>query len=426
MSEPRVIERWQARIREAAANGAKLRPRGGGSKDFYGGPLVGEVLDTREWSGLVAYEPTELVITARAGTPLAEIEAALAARGQMLAFEPPRFLAAGDGRAAPATSAAAGGVSCNSTLGGVVAAGLAGPRRQQAGSVRDYVLGVRLIDGRGELLHFGGEVMKNVAGYDVSRLMAGLAGPRRQQAGSVRDYVLGVRLIDGRGELLHFGGEVMKNVAGYDVSRLMAGSLGTLGVLVEVSLKVLPRPVAETTLVFELPEAVAIERLNAWSGQPLPLSASCWIDGVLSLRLSGAAAAVGAAASKLGGERHNDAADFWTSLRDQTHAFFAAHQAPLWRLALPSASAPLGLPGAPLIEWGGGQRWLVSDAPAPVIQAAAAAAGGHATLFAGASDAQRAAVFTPLAPPLLAIHRRLKTAFDPAGVFSPGRLYPEF
>jgi glycolate oxidase FAD binding subunit len=376
MSESKVIERWQARIREAAADGGKLRPRGGGSKDFYGGPLVGEVLDTREWSGIVAYEPTELVITARAGTPLAEIEAALAARGQMLAFEPPRFLAAREGRAAPATSAAAGGVSCNSTLGGVVA--------------------------------------------------AGLAGPRRQQAGSVRDYVLGVRLIDGRGELLHFGGEVMKNVAGYDVSRLMAGSLGTLGVLVEVSLKVLPRPVAETTLVFELPEAVAIERLNAWSGQPLPLSASCWIDGVLSLRLSGAAAAVGAAASKLGGERHNDAADFWTSLRDQTHAFFAAHQAPLWRLAPPSASAPLGLPGAPLIEWGGGQRWLVSDAPAPVIQAAAAAAGGHATLFAGASDAQRAAVFTPLAPPLLAIHRRLKTAFDPAGVFSPGRLYPEF
>lgn len=375
MSE--TIGRWQKRIREAAANGAKLRPRGGGSKDFYGGPLHGEVLDTRALAGIVAYEPTELVITARAGTPLAEIEAALAARGQMLAFEPPRFAVARDGMAAPASSATVGGVSCNSTLGGVIA--------------------------------------------------AGLAGPRRQQAGSVRDFVLGVRLIDGRGELLHFGGEVMKNVAGYDVARLIAGSLGTLGVLVEVSLKVLPQPVAEATLIFELPVAAAIERLNASSGQPLPLSASCWIDGVLSVRLSGAAAAVDAAATRLGGERHDDAAGFWTSLRDQTHPFFTPRQAPLWRLALPSTCAPLGLPGAQLIEWGGGQRWLASDAPASDIRAAAAAAGGHATLFAGADAEQRAAgVFTPLAPPLLAIHRRLKAAFDPAGVFSPGRLYPEF
>jgi glycolate oxidase FAD binding subunit len=356
---PDVIERWQERIRDAAANGGKLRPKGGGSKDFYGGRLDGEVLDTREWRGVVAYEPTELVITARSGTSLSEVEATLAEHGQMLAFEPPRF----------------GGNANAATLGGVVA--------------------------------------------------AGLAGPRRQLAGSVRDFVLGVRLLDGHGDLLHFGGEVMKNVAGYDVARLMAGSLGTLGVLVEVSLKVLPRPRAETTLVFSASAAQAVDWLNAWSGQPLPLSGSCWVDDVLSVRLSGAPAAVEAAVTKLGGEGRDEAAAFWLSLRDQTHAFFA-DRTPLWRLALPSACPPLRLPGAQAIEWGGSQRWLKSAAPASDIRGIVAAAGGHATLFAGADDATRAhGVFTPLAPPLLAIHRRLKTAFDPAGVFSPGRLYPE-
>ena len=220
------VQAWSERIREASAQGRALRIRGGGTKDFYGRPVAGEVLDTTAHAGVVSYEPSELVVTVRAGTRLADVEALLAGSGQMLAFEPPHFGAGG-------------------TVGGCVA--------------------------------------------------AGLAGPRRATAGGVRDFVLGAKLIDGRGDVLKFGGEVMKNVAGYDVSRFLAGSLGTLGLIVELSLKVLPRPVAEATLRFALDEATALHRLNQWAGQPLPLSASAWQDGVLHLRLSGAGAAVDAA-----------------------------------------------------------------------------------------------------------------------------------
>ena len=343
------------RIREASAAKRPLRLAGGGSKDFYGGPLEGEPLDTRSYAGIVSYEPTELVVTARCGTPLAELEQALTAKGQMLAFEPPHF---GDA----------------ATLGGCVAAGLSGPRRMAAGAVRDFVLGARILDGRG------------------------------------RD--------------LSFGGQVMKNVAGYDVSRLLAGSLGTLGLILEASLKVLPRPAAESTLRLELPEERAIESLNRWAGSPLPLSASAWRDGELHLRLSGAQSAVRAAAEKIGGEPLADeqARAFWTALREQTGPFFAG-DAPLWRLALPTAAPPPGLPGETLIEWGGAQRWLRSRAQAATVRAAADKAGGHATLFRAAE--RPAGAFTPLAPVLARIHRELKAAFDPAGIFNPGRLYPD-
>lgn len=328
-----------------------LRIRGGGSKDFYGNALAGEVLDTRSHAGIVSYEPTELVITARCGTPLAEIEAALAEKNQMLAFEPPRF---GDG----------------ATIGGVVA--------------------------------------------------AGLSGPRRAAAGAVRDYVLGVHLLDGAGHLLRFGGQVMKNVAGYDVSRLMAGSLGTLGLILDVSLKVLPKPAAEATLRFAMPQGQAIATINAWGGRPLPLSATAWQDDALTLRLSGARAAVSEAAAALGGERLGDdaAADFWNGLRDHRAAFFAG-DAPLWRLALPTATPPLDLPGATLIEWGGGQRWLRTAASAADIRAAAAAAGGHAALFRGGDKSGGA--FQPLPPALAALNQRVRRALDPEGVFDSGR-----
>ncbi len=334
----------------AASSEAPLCIRGGGSKDFYGETPRGEILDTRGHSGITAYEPTELVITARCGTPLAEIEAALAAQGQFLAFEPPRFGAA--------------------TIGGAVAAGLSGPRRASVGAVRDFVLGVTILDG-------------------VSRRLS-------------------------------FGGTVMKNVAGYDISRLMAGSLGTLGLILEVSLKVLPRPVAEATLRFELPQAQALGSLNAWAGRPLPISASCWHDGVLTVRLSGAEAAVAAAKRKLGGEEVADAAAFWESLREQRHAFFSGDET-LMRLSVPSVAPVLELPGAQLVEWGGSQRWWRGDAAA--AREAAARVGGHAVLFRGQDTS--AGVFAPLPEPLMKIHRRLKAAFDSRGVFNPGRLYPD-
>jgi glycolate oxidase FAD binding subunit len=354
---PDAVNQYADAIRAAAAAGTALRPRGGGSKDFYGGALTGNVLDIREYSGVIDYEPTELVITARAGTPLAELEAVLAGSGQMLAFEPPHFGAA--------------------TLGGCVAAGLSGPRRAAAGAVRDFVLGVRMLDGE------------------------------------ARD--------------LRFGGQVMKNVAGYDVSRLVTGAMGTLGLILEVSLKVLPLAPAQTTLRFEMPEDAALRTVNQWAGQPLPVSATCFSGNELTVRLAGAPAAVSAARKHLGGELLAEDAAFWNALREQTASFFAGDafdNTPLWRLSVPSNTAPLELPGAQLIEWGGALRWLRSAAPVRRIREAAAKAGGHATLFRAADKS--AGVFHPLAAPLLDIHRKLKLAFDPHCIFSPGRMYAEF
>jgi glycolate oxidase FAD binding subunit len=342
-------------VRAAHDNSAPLRIRGAGSKDFYGGMLAGDPLDVSGHRGIVAYEPTELYVTARCGAPLAEIEAALAEKGQMLAFEPPRF--------------------AGSTVGGCVA--------------------------------------------------AGLSGPRRQQAGAVRDFVLGIKLVDGTGQMLDFGGQVMKNVAGYDVSRFIAGSLGTLGVIAEATLKVLPRPVAEATLEFACDEAEAIRRLNDWGARPLPISASFWHDGRLWVRLSGAGAAVEAACRKMGGTVAVDADKWWNSVREQDHDCFAG--ATLWRLALPSTAGPLDIDGLRAVEWGGGLRWYGDEAGPEAIRAAAAAAGGHAVLY-RAPESLRCleGAFAPLSPALLALHRRLKKTFDPKGILNPGRLYAEF
>ena len=340
-------------VKTAHDSHTPLRIRGAGSKDFYGGMLSGEVLEVAGYRGIVAYEPTELYITAQCGTPLAEIEAALAEKGQMLACEPPRFSGA--------------------TVGGCVA--------------------------------------------------AGLSGPRQQQAGAVRDFVLGVKLIDGTGQVLNFGGQVMKNVAGYDVSRLLAGSLGTLGVLAEVTLKVLPMPVAERTLVFALEAGDAVTRLNQWGGQPLPISASFWHDGKLCLRLSGARAAVEAAVAKLGGTVVTEADSLWQSVREQTHPAFAGSI--LWRLALPSTAGEPGLDGLRAIEWGGALRWYAGEQEA--VRGAAARLGGHAVLYRAPESLRcREGAFAPLSPALLALHRRLKKAFDPRGILNPGRLYAEF
>jgi glycolate oxidase FAD binding subunit len=349
-----AIEQFKEQVLAAASAGRALRIRGGGTKDWYGQRLEGEILDTRSHVGIVDYEPTELVITARCGTLLAEIEAVLAERNQMLAFEPPHF-------------------GAGATLGGAVA--------------------------------------------------AGLSGPRRANSGALRDFVLGAKIMDGKGDVLNFGGQVMKNVAGYDVSRLLAGSLGTLGLLLEVSLKVLPRAFAETSLRFEIGEIDAIRKLNEWGGQPLPISASCWFDGVLMLRLSGAQAAVDAAVKSLGGEVVPGADAFWNSLREQRHEFFAGEGA-LWRLSVPSTTGAIVLRGRQLIEWGGAQRWLragLEEASAQDIRRTVAAVGGHATLFRGGDKG--VGVFHPLAPGVAKINQRMKAAFDPSNIFNPGRMY---
>jgi glycolate oxidase FAD binding subunit len=347
-----LIEVFAEKIREATARGTALRLRGGGTKDFYGHALRGEVLDTRGYAGIAAYEPTELVATVRCGTPLHELEAILAANHQMLPFEPPYF-------------------GPDATAGGCVA--------------------------------------------------AGLSGPRRAAAGALRDFVLGVKLVDGRGQALSFGGQVMKNVAGYDVSRLVAGSLGTLGLIAEVSLKLAPQPEAEATLRLEMPQERALELMNRWAGQPLPISASAWCDGELTVRLSGSAAGVRAAAAKIGGTAIDE--KFWLGIREHTDAFFAGPE-PLWRLAVASASPPIDIEGSPLVEWSGGLRWLKSTANAAAIRNAARRLKGHATLFRAADKS--AGCFSPLEPVLSRVHRELKMAFDPAGIFNPGRMYAEF
>jgi len=250
-----------------------------------------------------------------------------------------------------------------------------------------------------------------------------LSGPRRMSAGALRDFVLGVTILDGEARELSFGGQVMKNVAGYDVSRVIAGSLGTLGLILEVTLKVLPRPATETTLRLEMDQSAALRKLNAWAGQPLPIVASCWHDGMLTLRLAGARAAVAAAAKKVDGGK-TAPAEFWDGLRDQTLPFFATDT--LWRLSLPSTAPALDLPGETLIEWGGALRWLKTDAAPEAVRAAAAVVGGHATLY-RAPDAlkSRLGAFSPLSAPLMKLHKNLKAAFDPRGIFNPGRLYPD-
>ena len=369
-------------VRQAAADGRTLRLRGGGTKDFWGQSLTGDVLDTRGYQGIVSYEPSELVVTARCGTPLSELEAALAEKGQCLAFEPPHF---GPG----------------ATVGGMVA--------------------------------------------------AGLSGPARATAGAVRNFVLGARFINGLGEHLTFGGQVMKNVAGYDVSRLMAGSWGTLGLITEVSLKVLPVAPAEATLMIAgLAQGPALDLLHRWGGQPLPLNASAWVRDttaqpvadVLFVRLRGAVAAVQSAIGKMSADAaalgaqvrqmaHAEAAQDWLASGEQTLPFFDAlsPDACLWRLSVPQTAPVLDVPYATYIEWQGAQRWLWAPATAGMpLRELAQSVGGHATLFrASATHAELdkiAGVNTPLDAVQDRIQQQLQKQFDPKGVFATGRMHP--
>ena len=382
MSQPDHAPSLQAyvdQVHDAGQRGGVLRIRGHGSKDFLGDASRGEVLDTRAWQGVEQYEPSELVIRARAGTPLAEVEALLAERGQYLPFEPPRWDFV---RSAEDSTASLG-----PTVGGMVACGFSGPGR-------------------------------------VSR-------------GAVRDHVLGVGMLNGRAEVLRFGGSVMKNVAGFDLSRLMAGSMGTLGVILDVTLKVMPQPVATATLRIDMAEAEALAQVNQWAAQPLPLDASAWWDGLLVLRLRGARSAVSTALARLSRERQGEliaapsAEPFWRGVRDQDDEFFSRARAAvraaghrgvtLWRVSVPPTAAPLGLPGEQLIEWFGAQRWVCTAAPAAAVHEAAARAGGHAQPF-FSPQVQALVEASAMTPVLRQLHQRVQQSFDPLGVFNTGRL----
>jgi glycolate oxidase FAD binding subunit len=407
------------RVRAATADGTALRIRGGGSKDFLADQLHGDVLDMTAHSGIVSYEPSELVVTARAGTPLAELEAALAEQGQCLPFEPPRFSvqAAQNNMTAAAVplGTAPQGASYNSGTAAAVPSGTA----PQGASYNS------------------GTAAAVPSGTVGGMVAAGLSGPARASVGAARDYVLGLQMVNGKAEHLTFGGTVMKNVAGYDVSRLVAGSWGMLGVITEVSIKVLPVAPAEATLCFEMAQDKALAQLNHWGGQPLPLNASNWVQdngqSLLFVRLRGAVAAVEAACQKMLAEHPGQRMDTaqsaadWTLCRDLQLPFFKQPPSPdacLWRISVPQTAPALNLPYAQLIDWHGAQRWLWAPASEGAhLRAVAQAAGGYATLFiaAQAEFTWVGSRFDAIKPPLDRIHRQLKAEFDPAGIFNPGR-----
>ncbi len=352
-----IATQLREQVHTALAQQQPLQITGGASKSFYGREPSGEVLHVAGHTGIVDYDFRELVITARAGTSLTELNAALAENNQCLPFEPPVFAE-------------------TATLGGTLA--------------------------------------------------CGFSGPARPYAGSARDYVLGSQVLNGKAEMLTLGGQVMKNVAGYDLSRLMVGALGTLGVILQASLKVLPKPAVVQTTVLQLPVAQAIEQMNRLAGSNMPLSAAVWLDGKLYLRFSGFESSVSKALAQTGGEIIADDTQLWLSVREQTHTFFNSDQ-PLWRLSLPASTPELSLKGKTLYDWGGAQRWFLADTqqdvqPAAIFEAAALA-GGHATLFRrGDRHGPR---FQPLPPAMMAIHKRIKHSLDADGIFNPGRMYQD-
>tara|TARA_Y100001936_G_C16051567_1_gene658159 strand:+ start:807 stop:1979 length:1173 start_codon:yes stop_codon:yes gene_type:complete len=354
-----IIGQYKNTISTAANNKTPLLIRGGGTKDFYGTSInrnIHEILNTTNYTGILDYDPTELVVTARAGTSLTSLEIELLKQNQMLGFEPPHF-------------------GSEATLGGSIA--------------------------------------------------SGLSGPRRAYAGAIRDFILGIRILDGNGDDLNFGGKVIKNVAGYDISRLMTGSMGTLGLILEVSIKVLPIPPIELTLRMQMKESEAIEKMNQWAGKPLPISATCFYENSLTLRLSGTESAVHSAYSKLGGELISNGPFFWNSIREQTHSFFQSGNS-LWRLSLKSNTPSLKLPGQQLIEWGGALRWLSCNnidmnKIENIVRSKSSMANGNATLF--RSTKKPSSVFHPPEPQMIKIYQRIKEKFDPVGIFNPDRMF---
>ncbi len=346
-----LVQQYQQQINAAVASATPLCIQGGGSKEFYGRKINGERLDTTPYSGVISYEPTELVITVRAGTTITEVSEVLAANNQMLAFEPPGF-------------------SNTATAGGMVA--------------------------------------------------CGLSGPRRPYVGAVRDFVLGVKCLNGKAEVLNFGGQVMKNVAGYDISRLMTGALGTLGVLLEISLKVLPKPDVEMTYKSESDPVTALHLMNQWAGQSIPMSAASFHDNNIHIRLSGHRKAVKVASQLLQLAEDSDNDAYWISVREQRHEYFSGNSK-LWRISVPSTTAPIKLGGEWFIEWGGALRWLKTPDSTETVRSAVTAVGGHATLFRGGDETDD--IFHPLSKGIENLHIALKNAFDPKRIFNRGRLY---
>ena len=350
----KLVQQYQQQIQDAYAAETPLCIQGGGSKAFYGRKTNAEIFDVSANSGVISYEPTELVITVRAGTTISEINEVLATHNQIMAFEPPCF-------------------TTNATAGGMVA--------------------------------------------------SGLSGPRRPYVGAVRDFVLGLKCLNGKAEKLNFGGQVMKNVAGYDVSRLMTGAMGTLGVLLEISLKVLPKPDYELTLKAESDVATAIKLMNKWAGQSIPISATSFYDDNIFIRLSGHKSAVLAAASQLPLTKYSDGENYWESLREHENDFFSDDEN-LWRLSVPSTTEKIDLHGQWLIEWGGAQRWLKTSEPIEKVRNEVAKVGGHATLFRGGD--RNDDIFQPLSAGIEQLHVALKNAFDPKRILNRGRLYKDF
>ncbi|MCK5902773.1 MAG: glycolate oxidase subunit GlcE [Cocleimonas sp.] len=338
-----------------------LRIEGGNTKAFYGRPAVqtSNVLDLQKHTGVLDYDPSELAITIRAGTRLKDLEVLLASHQQMLAFEPPSF-------------------GINSTIGGVVA--------------------------------------------------AGISGPRRAFSGSIRDAILGVEMINGEGKIVHFGGQVMKNVAGYDMSRLMVRSMGTLGAILSVSLRLLPKPEKEITYVLERTQKEAFIGSQKWRRDHIPMSATTWYRGKLYVRLSGTEITLNAVESHfLNVEKAEVLADdvaFWLAIKNHQHIFFQRISKPLWRLSLPANTPVIArFEGDLLVEWGGAQRWISNNAPANIIRSVAKRFGGYATLFHGQKQLPEVPPFPILAPELFALHKSLKRKLDPQNIFNPGRLY---
>jgi len=349
----KIVRQYQQQVQDAYSSEMPLCIQGGNSKAFYGRKIEAEQFDVSANSGVISYEPTELVITVRAGTTISEINEVLANHNQMLAFEPPCF-------------------STNATAGGMVA--------------------------------------------------CGLSGSRRPYVGAVRDFVLGLKCLNGKAEILNFGGQVMKNVAGYDVSRLMTGAMGTLGVLLEISLKVLPTPDYELTLKGESDVTTAIKLMNQWAGQSVPMSAASFYDNNIFIRLSGHRNAVGAASSQSPLSEYSDGENYWHSLREHEHDFFSGDKR-LWRISVPSTTEKINLDGQWFIDWGGALRWLKSSESVEQVRNLVQSAGGHATLFRGKD--QNHDIFHPLSAGIEKLHFALKNAFDPKRILNRGRLYRE-
>jgi len=341
----------QQQVLDALNTETPLNITGSGSKSFLGNPTDGQTINVCPHRGIVHYDPRELVITARSGTPLGEIEAALAEAGQMLAFEPPHF-------------------SDSATLGGTLA--------------------------------------------------CALSGPRRPYSGSARDFVLGCQILNGRGEILRFGGQVMKNVAGYDVSRLMVGAFGTLGVLLDFSLKVLPCPAASVTVTRECSASEAIGNMSALLGKPYPVDAACYDGRNCHVRISGSAQAVKEARTKIRGDVMPHAEAFWAALREHELPFFE-HSGTLYRVMVKPATPCLPLEGSWLLDWGGAQRWLRSNEDLAKIRHCVESEGGHVSVF--RSDDPLIDKFHPLPPHLFVLHQTLKSSIDPKNIFNRGRLY---